>query len=70
LKNTDKIDICTYIFAKYKWIENDLEKDVLFENKLSSEFREYERTKNDMRSGPEVEVDETAICHGYLHDCP
>jgi hypothetical protein len=29
LKNTDKIDICTYIFAKYKWIENDLEKDVL-----------------------------------------
>jgi ISXO2-like transposase domain len=85
LINTPKIDLCTYLFAIYKWIENDFEKDVLrnlnvaktsFQKikKHISQFNhcEYERTKNDMLGGPGimVQVDETAICHGYLLVCP
>ena len=83
--NSPKIGLNDYLFAVYKWIENSGEKNVLrniniakrsyqlikqhiyrflienFESNLSVKLGGQNKT---------VQIDETAICHCSLVDCP
>lgn len=82
--STPNIPIHNYLFAIFKWLENAYEKDVIRNAKISKKsftvikkhLIEWCREKNkafDIKlgsNGKQIQVDETAVCHGLLPNAP
>lgn len=83
--DTPTIKMCTYFRTIFKWIDNSTEKNVLTNtciSKLSYQkikqniylfIDDIYSSISDIKLGSSnlsVQIDETAICHGNLPDCP
>jgi hypothetical protein len=82
--NNPKIPLHTYFLAIFKWLENKYEKDILRNLNISKgSFQSIKKlileyvvlkmdslNKTKIGGDKKVQVDETAICHGFLLDCP
>lgn len=78
------VPIHNYLFAIYKWLENSYEKDVLRNSKISKKsfsiikkhllnWCKQKNIENYRKLGgkkKQVQVDETAVCHGLLPASP
>ncbi|KAI5151444.1 hypothetical protein ENBRE01_2144, partial [Enteropsectra breve] len=80
-----KIKLCSYFKAIYKWEENSTEANVLrntglskasyssIKSEISAFLHDYNSLNSTLKLGNDslgVQVDETAICHGSLPNCP
>lgn len=83
--SSPKINLNIYMLSVFKWLENGYEKDVLRNLNISKGCYQKIKAKiakficlkiNDLNNTKiggnkrKVQIDETAICHGFLSSCP